>query len=325
MSGIVARLQIKSEWVYRHSTQAKTYFYSEHRKLTAAHKKSWRCRSRSAFSMQSMSHLFPDTKVSDACTTRYRRRASRRTWGTYYIWRFTTVRHVGVAEKGWIGNDTSIYSLQRDPSTLLLCEYLAHQKTNSGNTFVIVATNRSSELTRPTSKWKTTALHTATPFLDYWIVPSGLPEFLRTVNGSQLLSKLFPVLHGFFRMKHTTTTADHLQRNWKVERKNRMIAERRRHYVTEYRNNWHIFVQPMTNFYNALVHRSIEVSPFSPLLARHLPGAATFDFPLAIPSVLSRYLSPHILRSRVLARLDLRKNILPSIDRGAKVTQIRVR
>ena len=47
-------------------------------------------------------------------------------------------------------------------------------------------------------------------------------------------------------LKHYLTTAYHPQTNRQVERLNKTIAARLRHYTEEHQRDWDVYVQPLT-------------------------------------------------------------------------------
>lgn len=82
-------------------------------------------------------------------------------------------------------------------------------KTTSGDQYVVVVTDRYSNITRAIFSSETTSVHIANIILDHWIIPSGISSFLLTDNGSQFASKLFATLCGIPGVRCLTTTAYH--------------------------------------------------------------------------------------------------------------------
>lgn len=131
-----------------------------------------------------------------------------------------------------------------------------------------------------------TATHVANMFLDHRIVPYSIRDHLVADNGPHFVSKFFATLCGFLGVKRLATTAYHFQTNGRVERYNKAAVGRLQDYVAEDQHSWDMLVQTLTYAYNMQVHRSIGVSPFKPVLSRHLSGATICDFSTGILSSL---------------------------------------
>lgn len=100
---------------------------------------------------------------------------------------------------------------------------------DSGNTSVIVATDRFSKLTKAVRTSKETTLHIAISHLDIFSAPSGIPKTLCTYNGRQFLSKFFGTVCQFFAVKDMTTTAYLFRVNGEIEGDNKTISTRFQH------------------------------------------------------------------------------------------------
>ena len=176
-------------------------------------------------------------------------------------------------------------------------------KTKQGNQFVVVLTDRYSKLTRAIPTGKTTATTVATIFVDHWVIPYGIPNYVLTDNGPQFVAKFFASVCLALGVKHVTTTAYHPRTNGQTERFNRTIVTRLRHYVGEHQDDWDLYVQLLTYAYNAQVHRSTRTTPYSLVLTRHPPGPATVGGTTALATDASTEPEAATLRHRLLSRL----------------------
>lgn len=64
-------------------------------------------------------------------------------------------------------------------------------RTDKGNQWVLVIKNRFSKLTRTIPLKQTTAPTIAQAFIDMWVMPYGMTNYVLTDNGSQFVSKFF--------------------------------------------------------------------------------------------------------------------------------------
>lgn len=155
----------------------------------------------------------------------------------------------------------------------------------------------------PTSK--TTALQIASLFMDFWIIPNGIPEFVLTDNGTQFISKLFELICAVLGTRHLTTTAYYLQTNGQAKRFNKTIIARLQHCVAEHLRGWDIQVQALTYTYSSQLHRSKNITPFSLVLSRQCPGSrpTAFDHPTALPTDGTATTLLYSQRARLLHRV----------------------
>lgn len=77
--------------------------------------------------------------------------------------------------------------------------------------YVLVMTDRYSKLTQPVPAAKTSATQVKNIFLDHSIIPFGIPNYVLTDNGPQLINKIFATICGYLGVKHLTTTAYRLK------------------------------------------------------------------------------------------------------------------
>lgn len=169
-------------------------------------------------------------------------------------------------------------------------------RTASGKQHVVVIMDRYSKLTRAISKAKTTATHDTNVFFDHWVVPYDIPKYHLTGNSPQFVSKFFETICTYLGVKQLTNTAYHSQAIGQVERYNKTIVTRLRHYVAEHQKDREIFDQRLTYVYNTHVHRSTNTTPFSLVLSRHPPGRTLLPAKQAYHTYVSRQTSVQATR-----------------------------
>lgn len=148
-------------------------------------------------------------------------------------------------------------------------------KTKSGNQLVFVLTDRYKKLTRAIPVTTVTSTCATTVFVDNWNIPHDILTYLMTEKGLQFVSKFFAAVTARLGTRHLMTTAYRPQTNGQVERFNRTVVARLRHFVTEHQTNWDQYVQLLTHEYNDQVHRPTGTTPFSFVLSRQTPGPIT--------------------------------------------------
>ena len=148
-------------------------------------------------------------------------------------------------------------------------------RSHQGNEYALVITDRFTKLCRSVTLRNTKAVTVATVFLDLRVYAYGAPSYVLTDNGPQFAAKLFEAVCTMIGIKHVLTTAYHPQTNGQVERFNKTLAARLRHYVAEHQKDWDEFVQPLTYANNMQVHRSTGTTPFDLVLSRHPSGIFT--------------------------------------------------
>lgn len=175
-------------------------------------------------------------------------------------------------------------------------------KEKSGNKFIIVIKDRYSKLTLEVPTSSVTAPAVASTQLDSWIIPYGIPSSLLSDNGSQLTRKLFAALCDFLGTDLRTTTAYHPQTNGQMERYNKTIIARLRHYVSEHKSDWDKFVQPLTYAYNSKVNRSVGMTTFSLVLSLYSPSP-TLPNPKSLRTDSNRNILARTLKVPILDRI----------------------
>jgi hypothetical protein len=144
-------------------------------------------------------------------------------------------------------------------------------KTEQGNRFLLVISDRFSKLT-PTVPLRTiTALGVAKAFCDTRVFSYGPPRYLLTDNGTQFNAKVFLAFCRELGSAKIFATAYHPQTNGQVERFNRTFINSVRGYVERRQNNWDEYSSAITFEYNCRVHSSLNLAPFEFILSRPLP------------------------------------------------------
>jgi transposase InsO family protein len=159
-------------------------------------------------------------------------------------------------------------------------------KTDHGNRFLLVITDRFSKLTRTVPLRTITAFNVAKAFCDAWVFAYGPPRYLLTDNGAQFAAKFFLAVCRELGIAKVFTTAYHPQTNGQVERFNRTVVNALRGYVSHRQGDWDEFTAALTFGYNCRIHSSLGLAPFELVLSRpppplsvEIPDAGTADTP----------------------------------------------
>jgi IS30 family transposase len=119
-------------------------------------------------------------------------------------------------------------------------------KTEHGNRFLLVITDRFSKLTRTVPLRTISAFVVAQAFCEHWVFVYGPPRYSLTDNGAQFSAKFLLSVCRELGVSKVFTTAYHPQRNGQVERYNRTIINSLRGYVSERQNDWDEFTSGLT-------------------------------------------------------------------------------
>lgn len=149
---------------------------------------------------------------------------------------------------------------------------------------------------------KNTARNVATVVLEPWAIPYGVPDIIVTDNGMQLRSKFFATLCASPGIKLVTTTEYRLQTNKQVDKHNRTLEPRLRHYIDKHQQDRDLFVQLFTYAYSMQVHRATGTTPFCLKLSHEPPGSHTLSGARPTNKEYSN-LSPQLVTTMVLDRL----------------------
>ncbi len=107
-------------------------------------------------------------------------------------------------------------------------------KSNHGNRYLLVMTDRFSKLTKTATLRTDTALSIAREFCKHWLFSYGPPITLLTDNAQNFSSKLIKETCNILGTRHVFTTAYHPQTNGQAERFNRTILRALRNVVSEH-------------------------------------------------------------------------------------------
>lgn len=163
-------------------------------------------------------------------------------------------------------------------------------KTRQGNQYICLITDRYSKLMRAISTFKTSETHMADIFVDYWVVPFGIPTYLLMDNGPQFVGKFLTLVCGHLGVEHLTKTAYHPQTNDQAKRFNRTLVTSIRHSVANHQRDWDMYVHLLTYAYNKHVHRSTNASPYSVVLSEH-PSELSLMHAMFIKRKIPQYLT----------------------------------
>lgn len=101
----------------------------------------------------------------------------------------------------------------------------------------MLMTDRHKKMKRPIHKLKRVATHIANMFLEHFVDSYGATDHLLSDNGLQIESRLFTPFCGLLRLMLVRRNAYHLQKNEQVERCEKTIFARLRHYVVGHQDN----------------------------------------------------------------------------------------
>lgn len=108
----------------------------------------------------------------------------------------------------------------------------------------------------------------------------------------------------YLGVKQLMTMACHPQTNGLMERYNKAIVGRLRHYVPEQQDDWDDFLQPLTYAYNMLIHRIITWTPCSLVLAIHTPHTTSITGPPTLATDQTGPQSAHLVRTFFCGRRE---------------------
>jgi transposase InsO family protein len=131
-------------------------------------------------------------------------------------------------------------------------------KTDHGNRFLLVITDRFSKLTRTVPLRTITALVDAKAFCENWVFAYGAPRYVLTDNGTQFNAKFFLALCRELGIEKLFKTAYHPQTKGEVERYNITIVNALRGYVSELQNTWDEYTSAITFGYKCRIHSFIR-------------------------------------------------------------------
>jgi hypothetical protein len=187
-------------------------------------------------------------------------------------------------------------------------------KTEHGNIFLLVITDRFSKLTRTVPLRTISAFVVAKAFSEHLVFVYGPPRYTLTDKGAQFTAKFFIAVCRELGVAKVFTMAYHPQKNGQVERYNRTIINALRGFVCDRQNDWDEFTSSLTFGYNCRIHSSLGRAPFElvfsrppPPLSVETPEKGTADTPEnARVRFLQRLKELHPLAQRRLAEAQAR-------------------
>ena len=144
-------------------------------------------------------------------------------------------------------------------------------KMKTGKPFLLVITDRFSNLTQVVALQTIMAYTVAVAFCESWVFKYGIPRTLLSDNGPHFNAKFFHSTCRVLGITNLYTSAYHPQTNGKVERYNRTRASMLRNYAGEHQSDWDVYVGPLRYAYNSHVHRTTHTTPFQLVPSRPPP------------------------------------------------------
>ena len=144
-------------------------------------------------------------------------------------------------------------------------------KSRRDKRFLLVITDRFSNLTAVVPLRNVNACSTAVAFCEAWVFKYGPPKTLLSDNGKQFASRFFLSVCQLLGVTNAFTSAYHPQVNGQVERYNRTILSMLRCYAEVHKNDWDRYESALTYAYNNHVHRITGTTPFELTLSRPPP------------------------------------------------------
>lgn len=144
-------------------------------------------------------------------------------------------------------------------------------KSNTSNQSICVMADQNSKVARAVPVSKASSTHMVNIYLDHWITPSGIHNYLLINNGPSFERKFFTLVYGSLRVKHFTTTAYHTQTNGQARRFNRTVVPCLRQYDAGHQPDRDLYAQPLSYAHSPQIYRSRSTFQYSFALSRHLP------------------------------------------------------
>lgn len=120
-------------------------------------------------------------------------------------------------------------------------------RSNTGNQFAVINTDRYNKLTRATPTAKIPSTQVEHIFIHDWVIAYDLSDVVLSDNGKQFVSRIFTLLFTYLGDNKLTI---HRQANGQVVRYNKTSVSRLRLYVADNQQYWDLFVQTITYEYN---------------------------------------------------------------------------
>ena len=144
-------------------------------------------------------------------------------------------------------------------------------KTKKGNRFLLVMSDRFSNLTHVVPLRRIDAYTVAVAFVEAWVFKYGPPKTFISDNGKQFATKFFQAVFSLLLISNIFTSTYHPQTNGRVERYNRTFPAMLRNYVNEHQNDSDRYAMAVTYSYNCHVDQSTNTTTFNLVLSRPPP------------------------------------------------------
>lgn len=146
-------------------------------------------------------------------------------------------------------------------------------RIETGKRFILVMTYRYYKLTRVIHMNDKAEPLLDACFVNNWVFPYVIPHYVRRDNVLQFIAQFSYIVCSVLGTKRIPITTNHPQYNRQVDRYNKSITARLRHYIFDHQNDWDLYVQLLTWGYNTKVHKTTSTTPFSLSLTRHLQSS----------------------------------------------------
>lgn len=143
-----------------------------------------------------------------------------------------------------------------------------------------------------------------TEFVDNWVILYGLPTYLLTDHGLQIVSNFVAAITAGEIIRHLMTNTSPPQTNRKVEQFSRAIVTCLLLFFAEHQEDWEQWVQLLAYAYNVQVHLSTRMIFFSSVLSHQLLGPNTAIPTSAIPDDKTESSQPQNFCSRFMRQWD---------------------
>jgi len=134
-------------------------------------------------------------------------------------------------------------------------------RTAARHRFILVITDRFTNLVRALPMDGTTAVACASAVLDYWVAAYGPPDRLLSDRGPQFTSHFWGQVCNLLSIKPKVTSPSHPETNEQTERFNRTMHTILNHYLAEHPRSWDQLLGALTLAYDSRPHRSTGVAP----------------------------------------------------------------
>lgn len=141
-------------------------------------------------------------------------------------------------------------------------------RSNSGNKWIIVATDYLTRYAETSALPSGTALEVAKFFVHQIVLRHGAPEVLITDRGPAFMAELLQEILVYSHTDHRRTTSYHPQTNGLTERLNRTLSDMISMYVDIEHKTWDEVLPYVTFAYNTAMQETTQMSPFQLVYGR---------------------------------------------------------